>query len=31
MQDWLVADGIPGDEIDITDTAKLLDLWAKEL
>jgi peptide/nickel transport system permease protein len=29
MQDWLVADGIPETEIDITDTAKLLDLWQK--
>jgi peptide/nickel transport system permease protein len=29
MQEWLVADGIPETEIDITDTAKLLDLWEK--
>jgi peptide/nickel transport system permease protein len=29
MRNWLVADGIPEEEIDITDTAKLLDLWAK--
>jgi peptide/nickel transport system permease protein len=27
MQDWLVADEIPKDEIDIQDTAKLLDQW----
>jgi peptide/nickel transport system permease protein len=27
LKDWLVADGIPEDQIDITDTAKLLDLW----
>jgi peptide/nickel transport system permease protein len=29
MQEWLVASGIPADQIDITDTAKLLDLWEK--
>ncbi|MFA5873444.1 MAG: ABC transporter permease [Anaerolineales bacterium] len=29
MQEWLVSDGIPETEIDITDTAKLLDLWGK--
>jgi peptide/nickel transport system permease protein len=29
MKEWLLADGIPESEIDITDTAKLLDLWAK--
>jgi len=27
MKDWLVADGIPENEIDITNTAALLDLW----
>ncbi len=27
MQEWLVAYGIPEDEIDIEDTALLLDLW----
>jgi peptide/nickel transport system permease protein len=27
--EWLVADGIPVEEIDIADTAKLLDQWAK--
>lgn len=27
MRDWLVASGIPEDEIDIDDTALLLDLW----
>jgi peptide/nickel transport system permease protein len=27
MQKWLVAMGIPEDEIDIQDTAKLLELW----
>ncbi len=30
MQEWLVAVGIPEDQIDITDTAALLDLWEKE-
>ncbi len=29
LKEWLVAAGIPEDEIDITDTAKLLDLWEK--
>ncbi len=29
MKEWLLADGIPASEIDLTDTAKLLDLWAK--
>ncbi len=29
IRDWLVADEIPESEIDINDTAKLLDLWAK--
>lgn len=28
MKDWLVADELPENEIDITDTAKLLDQWA---
>ena len=27
MQEWLMAAGIPEDEIDIEDTAKLLDQW----
>ncbi|MEJ5308912.1 MAG: ABC transporter permease [Anaerolineae bacterium] len=27
MRDWLVASGVPEDEIDIDDTALLLDLW----
>ena len=27
MKEWLVADGIPADQIDITDTQKLLDQW----
>ena len=27
MQEWLVAAGVPEDEIDITDTEKLLELW----
>ncbi len=29
IKDWLLADGIPADQIDVTDTVKLLDLWAK--
>ena len=29
MKDWLVAAGVPETEIDIKDTAKLLDLWDK--
>jgi peptide/nickel transport system permease protein len=29
MKDWLVADGIPEIQIDVTDTKKLLDLWVK--
>lgn len=29
MKDWLVADGIPADQIDITDTVSLLGLWEK--
>ncbi len=28
MKEWLVAFGIPEDQIDTTDTASLLDLWA---
>jgi peptide/nickel transport system permease protein len=28
MKEWLVASGIPEDEIDTTDTEKLLDQWA---
>jgi len=28
MKDWLVAAGVPEDEIDITDTQKLLEQWA---
>jgi peptide/nickel transport system permease protein len=27
MKEWLVADGIPENEIDIADTAKLIELW----
>jgi peptide/nickel transport system permease protein len=30
MQTWLIADGVQPEDIDITDTAKLLDLWAKD-
>ena len=29
MKDWLVADGIPENEIDINNTAQLLDQWVK--
>jgi len=29
MQDWLVEDGIPENEIDIANTEKLLDQWVK--
>ncbi len=29
MKDWLVLAGVAAGEIDTTDTAKLLDLWAK--
>jgi peptide/nickel transport system permease protein len=29
IKDWLIADGIPADQIDTTNTVKLLDLWAK--
>ncbi len=29
IKDWLVADGIPDNEIDIKDTKKLLDQWKK--
>jgi peptide/nickel transport system permease protein len=29
IKDWLVAYGIPTDQIDVTDTAKLLGLWEK--
>ena len=29
MQDWLLAGGIPEEDIDITDTKKLIDLWVK--
>jgi peptide/nickel transport system permease protein len=29
IKDWLVLDGIAADHIDTTDTARLLDLWAK--
>lgn len=29
MQEWLLADEIPAEEINITDTEKLLDLWVK--
>ena len=30
MKSWLLADGIPENEIDITDTKKLVDLWEKD-
>jgi peptide/nickel transport system permease protein len=29
IKNWLVADGIPEDQIDISDTASLLNLWAE--
>ncbi|MHC1739772.1 MAG: ABC transporter permease [Anaerolineaceae bacterium] len=29
IKDWLVKDGVSADQIDINDTAKLMDLWAK--
>jgi peptide/nickel transport system permease protein len=29
IKDWLVADGIPADQIDIADTVKLMDQWEK--
>ncbi len=29
MQQWLISDGIPEGQIDITDTAKLLELWTQ--
>jgi len=29
IQTWLIADGVQPEDIDITDTAKLLDLWEK--
>jgi peptide/nickel transport system permease protein len=29
IKDWLVADGIPADQIDVTDTVKLIDQWEK--
>ncbi len=29
IRDWLVASGVPGNEIDVADTATLMDLWAK--
>jgi peptide/nickel transport system permease protein len=29
MQTWLVADGVQPEDIDLTDTVKLLDLWEK--
>ena len=29
FKDWLVASGIPADQIDVTDTVKLLDQWEK--
>jgi len=29
MQDWLKADGVPANQIDITNTASLLGLWQK--
>ncbi len=30
MQEWLLADGVPADQIDISDTAGLLGLWEKK-
>jgi peptide/nickel transport system permease protein len=30
IKDWLVADGVPADQIDITNTAQLLGLWGKD-
>ena len=30
MQEWLVAYGVPADQLDITNTAQLLDLWGKD-
>ncbi|MFB0535459.1 MAG: ABC transporter permease [Anaerolineae bacterium] len=30
IKDWLVADGVPADQIDVADTAKLLDQWGKD-
>jgi peptide/nickel transport system permease protein len=29
IKDWLVADGIPVDQIDVTNTVKLIDQWEK--
>ena len=29
MKDWLVADGVPVDQIDISDTKTFLDLWKR--
>ena len=29
MKEWLVAAGIPADQVDITDTKKILDQWEK--
>ncbi len=29
LMTWLVADGVPEEDIDLTNTAKLLDLWTK--
>jgi peptide/nickel transport system permease protein len=29
IKDWLVADGIPADQIDVTNTVKLMDQWQK--
>ena len=29
MQEWLVKDGIPASQVDINDTAKLMELWQK--
>jgi peptide/nickel transport system permease protein len=29
MRDWLAANGVPADQIDITDTTKLMDQWTK--
>ncbi len=30
IKEWLVADGVPADQIDITNTKSLLDLWESQ-
>ncbi len=30
IKDWLIADGVPANQINVTDTAKLLELWEKD-